>query len=136
MSKYTCELRETLIETRVCTWDEKTYQEHLDWLKEVCETSAYPVNRQHFREVYDVICAYTWEEVLKYLKGEGDPDEEPKIVHHRTDTDTGEPYSWTESLSEYIKEAMREDACQCDVKDSNYLDEVDYDFYEGEYRNE
>lgn len=139
MAKYTCELKETVIETRVCTWDEKRYQELLDWLKEMKENekvkAIYPICPRYFSEVYDVIAAYTWDSVLKYLMKKGDPEDEPIIIHNYYDKD-GSIFKQSVTLTEYIQDCMREDACECEIKDRSYMDAVDYDFYEGAYHYE
>lgn len=107
-------------------WDESDYQKYLDWLKSFKDKQNTDWERNNYA-FYLFLKDYSWDEICYWFEHEG--EDEPKMLFHSKTHDGDEGYSWSTSLTDIIKEVIREDLFNCaDVDDEHYADDWQEDW--------
>ena len=113
--------QELVWQIRNNSWSETDYKKYLAWLKSFKDqgktTSWY---RNHIA-IYEVLSAYTWDEVAPMAAGKVDYDEQEKIPQY---DDNGE-ITYHTCIGDVLVEAIREDNYTSDVYDEEYADDYD-----------
>lgn len=111
---------ELIWQTRCNSWDENDYKKYLEWLKGFeGKEDGWAKNNY---ATYKFLSAYTWDEILAYF----DRNDEDKPRIQFIDKDGQIEYS--QSLTEIIREAMREDNYSCEVCGEEYADDYEEDW--------
>lgn len=115
---------ELVWQDRRVSWEESDYQGYLDWLKSFENKQDGAWSRNNY-ELYLFLKEYSWNDVCYWFDHEGD-DEEPRFKFHNDLQDA--EYSWTSSLSDIVKDAMREDVYNCEICNEEYADDYNEDW--------
>ena len=115
--------RELVWEYRDNEWTEVDYQNLLTWLKsfEKKETKGDTWVRDHLDE-YKFLSHYSWEQVCHYINNFD--EEEPRITYY---DDNGEK-RYSQSISDLVKDYIREENYSADISDAEYADDYDEDW--------
>ncbi len=128
MNMITLQRRELVWECRECTWTEEDWIGYLHCLKHLCSFSD--VARQTYEQVKDL----TWDEVVADFQRYQDTGESKSwtevsyIYENSVRTDKIE-YTYTQTLADILIDRMREDNYNANVKNTEYADDYDEDFF-------
>lgn len=114
--------RELVWEYRDNEWGEETYRDLLTWLKSFEEKDLKDTwVKDHINE-YNFLSHYTWDQICHYI--ENFNEDEPRITYY----DENDEVRYSQSISDLIKDYIREDNWNADITDTEYADDYDEDW--------
>ena len=142
MSKRVFLSRSELVwETRDVSWDEKEYENYLNWLKgqndkykdDSEQNLSYWYRAQ--RDAYAVLKNMTWDDIVAEIEKDDSCNEDyaPTYIIFKN-ADGTEMYR--ETVIEYIRDAIREDVYDADISGYDYADDYDETWDIQEYEDD
>lgn len=142
MSKRVFLSRSELVwETRDVSWDEKEYENFLNWLKS--QTEKYKDDSEQSlsywyrsqRDAYEVLKNMTWDDIIAEIQKD-DSNSEDYAPTYINFTNADGTTMYRESVIEYIRDAIREDVYDSDVTGYDYADDYDETWDIQEYEDD
>lgn len=118
---------ELVWQTRCNSWDESDFQRCLSHLAKYKDeepkrneegriTNHWELSN---RERYEFLSQYTWDQICGWFEND---DNEPKLEYRKYDDDD---WSYSDYLTEIIREEMREENYDSDICSEDYADDYD-----------
>ena len=131
MNMITLQRRELVWETRECTWTED------DWLGYVYRLEDHDFTTQTYKQIKNL----TWEEVVADFQRYLDTGESKSWTEVRYKYENGERtdkviFTYTQTLADLLIDMMRDDNYNMNVKDTEYADDYDENFFIEEMEDE
>lgn len=112
---------------RSTAWEEEDYKKLLDYLKTFKDKEDEDDFAKNNARLHDFLSQFTWDQVCDWCENY-DPNE-PQFEYENNYYGEGEIWRHSETVSEIIKDYIREENYNSDIEDEEYADDYDEDWY-------
>lgn len=111
-------------------WEQKDYDNLLDYLKTFKDKDDQGDFTKNNARLYDFLSQFTWEQICDWCENCHQNEPEFEYENHYYD---GQIWRYSETVSEIIKDYIREDNYSADVADEDYADDYNEEWIYPDY---